>query len=77
VPCGLDAVDCSNVNVNGCSIHETRSAKKSQHAVRFAGTGQGNLLAMNVISPTTQDTLSIAESSGVRVDGNPAEKATK
>ncbi|HIE95972.1 MAG TPA: hypothetical protein EYQ63_02920 [Fuerstia sp.] len=77
VPCGLDAVDCSNVNVNGCSIHETRTARKSKHAVRFSGKGQGNLLAMNSISPTAQESLSIAESTGVRVEGNAMEESTE
>ena len=77
VPCGLDAVDCSHVNVNGCSIHETRSTKKSQHAVRFAGKGRGNLLAMNSIGPATQETISVAESSGVRVEGNTMQESNE
>jgi len=77
VPCGLDAVDCSNVNVNGCSIHDSRTEKKSQNAVRFSGTGHGNLLTMNSISPATPQTLSISETAGVRVDGSATEESTR
>ncbi len=70
VPCGLDAANCSDVSVTGCTIHDTRAERKSRHAVRFTGTGIGNLLATNNIGPTLESALALAETSGVDVQSN-------
>ena len=70
VPYGLDVVDSSDVSVTGCSIHEIRGARKAKHAVRFAGAGRGNLLAMNTIGSPEETALSISDSADVRVEAN-------
>jgi len=70
VPYGLDAVDCQDVLVTGCTIHDTRTDRKSQHAVRFTGKGRGNILGMNSIGPAIESALAIEDSAGVRVEVN-------
>ena len=69
-PCGVDAKDCSDVSITGCTIHDTRKQKQSRHAVRFTGVGRGNLVAMNTIGTTTESPLALGESTGVTVEGN-------
>ena len=69
-PCGVDATDCSDVSITGCTIHDTREQIQSRHAIRFTGTGQGNLVGMNSIGRTTESTLVLDESAGVTAEGN-------
>jgi hypothetical protein len=69
-PCGIDATDCSHVCITGCTIHDTRQQTKSRHAVRFTGKGQGNLVGMNSIGPTTERTFALDEAAGVTAEGN-------
>ncbi|MFT7513510.1 MAG: hypothetical protein ACI9QL_002723 [Candidatus Omnitrophota bacterium] len=49
VPYGLDAVDCRQVLVSGCTIAETRSVPAAKGAVRFAGKGEGNVQSANIL----------------------------
>jgi len=70
VPCGIDAADSSHVSITGCTIHDTRAQRKSRHAVRFTGEGQGNLVGMNSIGSTTKSTLALGDAAGVTVHGN-------
>jgi hypothetical protein len=70
VPCGIDATDCSHVSITGCTIHDTRENKRSLHAVRFTGRGEGNLIGMNSIGPSIDSTLSLGDQAGVTAEGN-------
>lgn len=70
VPCGVDVKDSSHISVTGCTIHDTRENRKSQHAIRFTGTGQGNLVAMNSVGPTTSKALAFDDQSNVRSEAN-------
>ena len=70
VPCAIDATDCSHVSITGCTIRDTRQQKKTRHAVRFTGQGQGNLVGMNSIGSTTESTFVLGEAAGVTAKGN-------
>jgi len=70
VPCGVDAKDCSHVSLTGCTIHDTRLQKRSLHAVRFTGQGQGNLVGLNSIGQTNESMFALDDSAGVVVDGS-------
>ncbi|MBP89970.1 MAG: hypothetical protein CMJ64_25220 [Planctomycetaceae bacterium] len=70
VPCGIDVKNSSHVSITGCTIHDTRENRKSEHAIRFTGQGRGNLIGMNSIGTTTENALSIEERSGVRIETN-------
>jgi hypothetical protein len=70
VPCGVDAIDCSDVSITGCTIHDTREQLQSRHAVRFTGTGRGNLVGMNSVGATTESAFALDESAGVTAEGN-------
>lgn len=70
VPCGVDAADCSDVSVTGCTIHDDRPALRSRHAIRFTGAGRGNLIAANSIGPTIGERIVLAEESGVEQHAN-------
>ena len=73
VPCGIDVANSSHVSVTGCTIHDTRENQKSQHAIRFTGGGEGNLVAMNSAGPTSKAALSLDDQSKVHVEGNAIE----
>jgi polygalacturonase len=45
VPCGIDALDCRDVVVTGCTIADTRGTPRAKAAIRFQGEGSGNLIA--------------------------------
>ena len=70
VPCGIDATDCRDVSITGCTIHDSRGEKRSRHAIRFVGRGEGNLVGMNLIGSTTESPLALDDASGVTADGN-------
>lgn len=70
VPHGLHAIDCSDVTVTGCTIHDTRPQRQASHAVRFSGVGGGNLVATSSLDPRAPEPVSSDEESGVRVEGN-------
>jgi polygalacturonase len=66
VPHGLHASGCSELNISGCTIRDTRAQPKAQAAVRIAGASRQNLLLGNlvdapprgiVIDPTAQAKL--------------------
>jgi polygalacturonase len=69
-PYGIDAKDCSDVSITGCTIHDTREKKRSCHAIRFTGEGRGNLVGMNTIGATTESPFALGELAGVTVQGN-------
>ena len=50
VPYGIDAQDCIDVLVTGCTIAESRQPPHAAGAVRFWGEGSGNRLSSNAIS---------------------------
>jgi hypothetical protein len=75
VPCGIDVERSSCVNINGCNLHETRDAKKTEHSIRFRGPGQGNLLANNTIGGALAESVSAEEASNVKISGNVVENA--
>ena len=70
VPCGIDATECSHVNITGNTIHDSRSAAKSRHAIRFQGPGVGNLIGLNSLATAGGTPLSLDEESGVRTEAN-------
>lgn len=70
VPCGIDVTDCDHVSITGCTIHETREDRKSRHAIRFTGQGQGNLIGMNSIGHVSDSPFALDETAGVREEGN-------
>ena len=70
VPCGIDVQDCSHISITGCTIHDAREVKKSLHAVRFTGQGQGNLIALNSVGRTTGLQFALDDSAGVTTEGN-------
>jgi polygalacturonase len=45
VPYGIDALDCDDVLVTGCTIADTRETSKAAASIRFKGQGSGNLIA--------------------------------
>ena len=51
VPYGVDARDCSQTNISGCTIADWREEKKTKGAIRFRGDGGANLVIGNIISP--------------------------
>ncbi len=70
VPHGLHSADCSDVTVTGCTVHDTRPDRKSSHAIRFAGAGSGNLVAVNSLDPRMQEPILSDAGSGLRIEGN-------
>jgi len=47
VPYGIDAKDCEDVIITGCTIAETRKPARAEGALRFGGEGSGNRAAVN------------------------------
>ncbi|MFP6872411.1 MAG: right-handed parallel beta-helix repeat-containing protein [Verrucomicrobiales bacterium] len=47
VPYGIDAGNCSDIQVTGCIVADSRKAPRTRGAVRFSGTGQRNGVALN------------------------------
>jgi hypothetical protein len=70
VPCGIDVQDCSHTSITGCTIHDTRQERKSQHAIRCRGAGQGNLVGLNSIGKTLAEPLLLEEQANVRSEAN-------
>jgi polygalacturonase len=50
VPFAIDANDCNQIIITGCTIAETREPPRASGALRIAGTGRGNRVALNAIS---------------------------
>ena len=46
VPYGIDARDCSGVQVASCTVAELRSEKRAGGSIRFGGKGLGNRIAL-------------------------------
>ena len=47
VPYGIDAVNCSDIQVTGCIVADSRKIPRAMGAVRFSGKGQRNGVALN------------------------------
>lgn len=62
-PFGLDAVRCSEVNVNGCTFGGDLLVKRGEGAIRFSGLGGDNLVA----ACTIKGKLALSSESGVTV----------
>lgn len=45
VPYGIDALDCHDVVVTGCTIADTRENPQEKASIHFQGSGSGNLIA--------------------------------
>ena len=50
VPYAIDAHDCQLITITGCTIAETREPQRARGALRFAGSGRDNRIALNAIS---------------------------
>jgi len=63
VPYGIDAGDCRDVLITGCTIAEERKIPAAKAAIRFHGTGEGNVASSCALrgevsaSPTAGHTL--------------------
>ena len=62
-PWGLDANDCSEINVNGCTFGGEWIKTRGEGAIRFQGKGERNLIAASLIAGATQ----IGETAGVKL----------
>jgi hypothetical protein len=62
-PWGLDAVDCREVNVNGCMFGGDLIRNRGEGAIRFSGKGQKNLISACQIDGA----MKLDEDAGVRV----------
>jgi len=60
-PYGIDANDCEDVVITGCTLAETRKKKCSKGAIRFRGKGTRNQIASNAITGA----VDLAPDSGV------------
>ena len=70
VPYGIDAQTCSHVNISGCTVMDTREARKSKGAIRFAGAGEANLISTSTLGKGTEGTLAVDAASGVTLAEN-------
>ncbi|MFT6179042.1 MAG: hypothetical protein ACJAQT_001585 [Akkermansiaceae bacterium] len=64
VPYGIDALNCRDVLVTGCTIADTRKTPRAKAAIRFTGTGSGNLIA----SCALHGEVSVESSAGLSQD---------
>lgn len=48
-PYGLHVQDSSGVNVNGCTLADTRGERRAKAIIRWEGAGSGNLLLGNLV----------------------------
>ena len=70
VPFGIDVEQSSHININGCTVMDTRKKQASTGAVRFRGRGVGNLISSNTISRTIDKALQFDDESNVRLSDN-------
>lgn len=66
VPYGIDAKDCSDVRVTGCTLSDSRLEPKAKGAIRFSGNGKRNGVTMNNLLGK----IDIAPSAGVDLHEN-------
>ena len=62
-PWGLDAVDCREVNVNGCTFGGDLIRNRGEGAIRFDGKGEKNLISACQIDGA----MKLDENAGVKV----------
>jgi hypothetical protein len=64
-PCtvGVQAVDCSDLTLTGCQLHDTREKPLTRAAVVWKGAGTGNLLSAN------RFTAPVERAPGCQVEG--------
>ena len=65
-PYGVYVADSSLVSITGTSVLETRAERQTLAAVRWAGDGNGNLLACNTLGRGRDGFVTIDETAGVR-----------
>jgi hypothetical protein len=58
------------VNINGCTISDTREVPKSRRAVRFTGKGVGNLLTGNILYTPFNEPVEADEAAGLTQANN-------
>lgn len=61
-PYGVDAKDCRNVLISGCTVAETRESKKATAPISFSGNGSGN----QVSSCSLDGNIKSAATSGLK-----------
>ena len=69
-PDGLYLEDTDDVTVTGCTLTETREDRETGVAVRWTGSGEGNLLSGNRIGAGQAGAVEIDDGAGVRCEGN-------
>jgi len=67
VPFGIDARRAREVNINGCTIADTREQGRSRAAIRFREAGAHNLISACTIGRTQQAALQLDDVAGVKV----------
>lgn len=70
VPYGIDVADSSLVNINVCTVSDTRSDRRSQGSIRFTGNGQSNLIANCTLGPALKAPLQLDEAAHVQQSSN-------
>jgi hypothetical protein len=70
VPCGIDVTNSNFVSVTGSTIHDARQEQMSQHAIRFTGQGQGNLVALNSVGFVGPNAILLDDESNVTEKNN-------
>jgi polygalacturonase len=66
VPYGIDALNCSDIQVTGCIVADSREISRARGAVRFSGKGQRNGVALN----NFPGKIEIAPDAGVKLHEN-------
>ena len=62
-PYGIDAEDCREITISGCTVAGDLLARRSQGAIRFRGPGTKNLISTSQIDAA----LDLDDASGVKV----------
>jgi len=67
VPYGIDVSQSSGINIQACTVVDTRQQPRSQAAIKFSGSGEGNLvMGSNLQAASGKKALQAADESGVR-----------
>jgi hypothetical protein len=69
-PYALYVEDSSLVNINGCSILETRREKQTHAAIRFKGAGRGNYIVANTLAKGQHQAVVADATSSVQIGDN-------
>jgi len=70
VPYCADVTDSSFVNFSGCTLADTRTERTTKAALRFQGSGEGNLVSGCTLGPAAGPATDIDRASSVTLAGN-------